>query len=94
MNVHRLDAMHRVTLDSLDMEESWSPDGLTPDDVREIQWDAYQDIVRERRPEPTSWLLMDDEERAEIRPSRRLRSLPSLATAVTVSASTAGGEAA
>jgi hypothetical protein len=94
MNVHRLDAMHRVTLDSLDIEESWSPDGLTPDDVREIQWDAYRDIARERRPEPTAWLLMDDEERAEIRPSRRLRSVPALGTAAVFSAPTAGGEAA
>lgn len=76
MNVHRLDAMHRVTLDSLDMEESWSPDGLTPDNVQQIQWDAYAEMARERRPGPTAWLLMDDEERAEIRPPHRLRTVP------------------
>ncbi|GAY12441.1 hypothetical protein [Pseudonocardia sp. N23] len=95
MNIHRLDAMHRVQLDSLDYDNAWTPDGLTFEVIRQLQHDAYAELGRERGPEPTAWHLMSDDERAEIRP-RRLRPVatPAAPSRTALGASAAGGEAA
>lgn len=75
MNFHRLDAMQCVQLDSIDSEESWTPDGLTFDVVQQLQRDVYAELADEGVEAPTSWLSLSDDEREAIRPRATLRAV-------------------
>ncbi|MFE7201915.1 hypothetical protein ACFU8R_16755 [Pseudonocardia alni] len=75
MNFHHLEAMQWVQLDSLDLEESWTPDGLTFDVVHQIQRDVYAELAREPAGSDTSWLSLSEDERTAIRPRSGLRTV-------------------
>lgn len=58
-------------------EQPYAPDGLDFWDVLRIQSAAYVELRRTKVHPPTSWLGLDDDERAAIRRRRRLRVVPS-----------------
>ena len=66
--IEYLDAVSEATF-----AEPWAPDGLTFEDVLPLKTLGNAQIRRSGAPEPTTWLAMNDEERAAIR--RRLRSV-------------------
>jgi hypothetical protein len=51
----------------------WSPDGLTFDVLLPLKGPSNAQLRRSGAPAPTTWLSMDDDERAAIR--RRLRAV-------------------
>lgn len=69
MNVHDLHTEGDQDIEHVDV---WAPDGLTPAAVDLIEAEVFAAAARERQTEPTSWLAMNDDERATIRPRRAL----------------------
>ena len=62
-------------IEALDWQQElpYAPDGLGFWDVLSIQSAAYVELRRTKVHPPTSWLDLDEDERAAIRSRRRLR---------------------
>lgn len=71
MGTVRLSRQAREYLAAIDDTQSYAPDGLDFTAVTRCQWDVYDELRKCGIPEPTSWMSMSDQERAEIRRPRR-----------------------